>query len=136
MATEYDASPNDLAIFDAYGASTPSGRVSISEPNSKAFYVGSRITDTSGFMLLFNSSTTPTVSASNTSTITPITKPNYEMFFGAVNNGGTPFYQPTSNRKFGFLSFGDGLTSGECVTLYSAVKQLQYDLGRNQSVFV
>ena len=41
------------------------------------------------------------------------------------------FNQNISNRKFGFFSVGDGLTSGECVNLYSAVKQLQYDLNRN-----
>ena len=60
---------------------------------------------------------------------------SYNTLGGKHNKGGTPFYESTSNRKFGFFSVGDGLTSGECVNLYSAVKQLQYDLNRNLSAF-
>jgi hypothetical protein len=86
-------------------------------------------------MLLFNSSTTPTKSDRNVTDITSSAKPNLNIFLGAVNKAGTPFYESTSNRKFGFFSVGDGLTSGECVNLYSAVKQLQYDLNRNLSAF-
>ena len=86
-------------------------------------------------MMLFNSSTTPTKSDRNITDITSSPKPNLNIFLGAVNKGGTPFYESTSNRKFGFFSVGDGLTSGECVNLYSAVKQLQYDLNRNLDVF-
>jgi hypothetical protein len=87
-------------------------------------------------MMLFNSSTTPTKSSVTTSNISGLAKPNFDIFLGAVNKGGTPFYENVSNRKFGFFSVGDGLTSGECVSLYSSVKQLQYDLSRNTSVFV
>jgi hypothetical protein len=131
LSVEYDT-PNN-AIFDAYDYT--SSRVTISNPNSKAFYTASRITNASGFLLLFNDSTTPTSSARNIGTISPTTKPNYEIYFGAVNNGGTPYYANFLNRKFGFFSIGDGLTSGQCVNLYSSVKQLQYDLERNQDVF-
>lgn len=131
VSLEY-GSPNEV-YFDSY--SYNNGRVAISSPNSKAFYTASRITPSSGFMLLFNSSTVPTKSARNITDISSSTKPNLNIFLGAVNKDGTPFYENTSNRKFGFFSIGDGLTSGECVNLYSAVKQLQYDLNRNLDVF-
>jgi hypothetical protein len=85
--------------------------------------------------MLFNSSTTPTNSSRVINDINGSIKPDFNIFLGAVNKGGTPFYENVSNRKFGFFSVGDGLTSGECVNLYSAVKQLQYDLNRNLDVF-
>ncbi len=132
VSAEY-LSPNE-AYFDCYD--TTNGRTTISSPRSDAFYTASRINSTSGFMMLFNSSTTPTKSQTNVLNVGSSSKPNFPIFFGAVNNGGTPFYQNFLSRKFGFFSVGDGLTSGDCVNLYSAVKQLQSDLGRNQSVFV
>jgi len=131
VSAEYN-SPN-AALFDCYDVAT--GRVSINSPNSKAFYTASRINTTSGFMMLFNSSTTPTNSSRVINDINGSIKPDFNIFLGAVNKGGTPFYENVSNRKFGFFSVGDGLTSGECVNLYSAVKQLQYDLNRNLDVF-
>ena len=131
VSAEYN-SPNS-ALFDSYDFTT--GRVSISSPNSKAFYAASRINTTSGFMMLFNSSTTPTKSSRTTADISGLAKPDFDIFLGAINKGGTPYYENISNRKFGFFSVGDGLTSGECVNLYSAVKQLQYDLNRNLNIF-
>jgi len=131
VSAEY-FSPNE-AYFDSY--SYTSARTTISSPNSKAFYTASRITPSSGFMLLFNSSTTPTQSARNITDITSSVKPNYDIYLGALNNAGSPFYENFLPRTFGFFSVGDGLTSGECVNLYSAVKQLQYDLNRNQDAF-
>jgi len=132
VSAEY-LSPND-AFFDCY--SYTNGRTTVTAPiNSKAFYTASRITPSSGFMLLFNSSTVPTNSANNLTNITPSGKPNLNIFLGAVNYAGTPTYTNFVPRTFGFFSVGDGLTSGECVNLYSAVKQLQYDLNRNLSAF-
>jgi len=132
VSAEY-LSPND-AFFDCY--SYTNGRTTVTAPiNSKAFYTASRITPSSGFMLLFNSSTVPTNSANNLNNITPDGKPNLNIFLGAVNYAGTPTYTNFAPRTFGFFSVGDGLTSGECVNLYSAVKQLQYDLNRNLSAF-
>ncbi len=125
--------PND-AFFDCY--SYTNGRTTVTAPiNSKAFYTASRITPSSGFMLLFNSSTVPTNSANNLTNITPSGKPDLNIFLGAVNYAGTPAFENFAPRTFGFFSVGDGLTSGECVNLYSAVKQLQYDLNRNLSAF-
>jgi len=132
VSAEY-LSPND-AFFDCY--SYTNGRTTVTAPiNSKAFYTASRITPSSGFMLLFNSSTVPTKSANDLINITPDGKPNLNIFLGAVNYAGTPTYTNFAPRTFGFFSVGDGLTSGECVNLYSAVKQLQYDLNRNLSAF-
>ena len=131
VSAEYN-SPNS-AFFDSYDFTT--GRVSISAPNSKAFYAASRINTTSGFMMLFNASTTPTKSSRTITDISGLAKPNFDIFLGAINKGGTPHYENVSNRKFGFFSVGDGLTSGECVNLYSAVKTLQYDLNRSLDAF-
>jgi hypothetical protein len=132
VSAEY-LSPND-AYFDCY--SYTNGRTTVTAPiNSKAFYTASRITPSSGFMLLFNSSTVPTNSANNLTNITPSGKPDLNIFLGAVNYAGTPAFENFAPRTFGFFSVGDGLTSGECVNLYSAVKQLQYDLNRNLSAF-
>lgn len=135
VSIEYNT-PNEV-YFDSYSYASPNGRVAITTPFifSKAFYTASRITPSSGFMMLFNSSTTPTKSDRNITDITSSSKPNLNIFLGAVNKGGAPFFGNTSNKKFGFFSVGDGLTSGECVNLYSAVKQLQYDLNRNLDAF-
>ena len=136
LSVSVEYSSTNEAYFDSYHYDLIRGRVDISSPNSKAFFTASRITPASGFMLLFNSSTTPTKSNRNTNDITSVsTKPNFDIYLGAINQYGTPFYQSTSNRKFGFFSVGDGLTSGQCVNLYSAVKQLQVDLNRNLTVF-
>lgn len=124
---------NNSGIFDCYDFTT--GRASITNVASSAFYTASRTSQNSGFLLLFNSSTTPTKSIRNIGNISGQQKPNLNVYFGTANNAGTPV--PTSsNRRFGFFSFGDGLTSGDSVNLYSAVKNLQFNLGRNQSVFI
>jgi hypothetical protein len=127
----------DEAFFDSY-STLGGGRVELQQPTvlSRAFYTTSRITPTSGFMLLFNDSTTPTTGARNIVDITSsAAKPNFNIFLGAINNGGNVYNANSANRKFGFFSVGDGLTSGECVNLYSAVKKLQFDMSRNLSPF-
>lgn len=120
----------NTVAFDAYDYTN--NRISISNPNSQSFYVASKVTNTSGNLLLFRSSETPIQSAKN-STMTSGSLPNYNVYIGAINNYGTP--ATTSDRKFGFVSFGDGLTSGESVKLYTAVKNLQFDLNRNLQIF-
>jgi hypothetical protein len=92
------------------------------------------VTDQSGFLLLFNASTTPTSSAVTTTNVSGNLKPDVSVYLGNVNSGNSPFGSD-GDRYVGFFSFGDGLTSGESVNLYTAVKNLQYNLGRNQSVF-
>lgn len=121
---------SNTVAFDAYDFTT--NRLSISNPNSQSFYVASKINSGSGNLLLFRSSETPIQSVQNI-TMTSGNRPNYNVYLGAINNYGTP--ATSSNRKFGFVSIGDGLTSGESVRLYSAVKNLQFNLDRNESVF-
>ncbi len=123
---------SNQAVFDAYDG--VSGRVSISSVDSEAFYVASRATDQSGFLILFNASTTPASSAVTTTNVFGNPKPDVSVYLGNVNSGNSPFGSD-GDRYVGFFSFGDGLTSGESVNLYTAVKNLQYNLGRNQSVF-
>lgn len=123
----------NAANFDAYDSTN--GRVSISNINSKAFLIGSRIAYNSGFLLAFNESSTPTKSQSNTTSILGSDRPDFSVFLGNVNNNGSP-YALDGDRKIGFFSIGDGLNSGECVSLYVAVKNLQLNLGRNESVFI
>lgn len=123
------------AIFDCYDFNT--GRTQISGTiNSQAFYTATRTASQTGMLMLFRNSTTPTSSKLTTSNISGLQKPNFDIFLGAINKGGTPFYTDTSNRRFGFFSVGEGLTSGECVNLYTCVKDLQTNLGRNSQVFV
>lgn len=123
------------AIFDCYDFTT--GRCIISGSlNSQAFYTASRTSNSGEHLLMFRNSTTPTQSKLQTGNISGLQKPNYNIFVGAVNASGTPQYANASNRRFGFLSFGDGLTSGECVQLYTVVKDFQTSLGRNSQVFV
>ncbi len=120
----------NIVAFDAYDFTT--NRLEISNPNSQSFYVASKATNTSGTLLLFRNSTTPTQSIQRT-TMTSGARPNYDVYLGAINNYGTP--ATSSNRKFGFASIGDGLTYQDSVALYVAVKELQLNLARNQSVF-
>lgn len=122
------------ATFDCYDFTT--GRAQISGTiNSQAFYAATRTSNNTGILMLFNGSTTPTSSKLATGNISGLQKPNFDIFLGAINKGGTPFYTDTSNRQFGFFSVGEGLTSGECVSLYTCVKTLQNNLGRNSQVF-
>lgn len=124
------------AIFDCYDFNT--GRCVVTSPFvSQAFYAASRVNNTSGFLMLFRDSTVPFRSDRETGNISGLSKPNLDVYIGALNTGnGAPLYASASNRSFGFVSIGDGLTSGECVDLYSAVKTFQNNLGRNSQIFV
>ena len=91
----------DEAFFDSYSY-LGGGRVQFNQPTilSRAFYTTSRITPTSGFMLLFNDSTTPTSGARNIVDITVnAAKPNFNIFLGAINNGGNVFNASASNKN-------------------------------------
>lgn len=122
----------NAASFCAYQFTN--SQITINSVNSKAFYVATKENSNTGHLLLFSNSVNPAYSAKDTS-MTDNNKPNLDVYVGAFNYNGTPIFMSDSNRSFGFISFGDGLTSGESVRLYTAVKNLQYNLGRNQSVF-
>lgn len=111
-------------------------KVLLSDPvDPKCFFIGSRTANDNAFLLAFDNSTTPTQSVLNTYSI-PLTsgdKPNKNLWIGKVN--GPNAANDESYRSFGFVSIGQGLTSGDCVNYYTAVKQLQFDIGRNADVF-
>lgn len=127
-------------IFSFYNSLSTSEinqeKVFLSNPvDPKCFFIGSRIANDNAFLLAFDNSTTPTQSVLNTYAI-PLTsgdKPNKNLWIGKVN--GPNYLNDESYRSFGFVSIGQGLTSGECVEYYTAVKNLQIDIGRNAEVF-
>ena len=126
-------------IFSFYNStSTPiidQQKVYLSDPvDPKCFFIGSRISNNEAFLLAFDNSTTPTQSAKSTYSLgVNNDKPNKNIWIGKTN--GPNFANDESYRSFGFISIGQGLTSGECVDYYSAVKKLQIDIGRNAEVF-
>lgn len=124
----------DVSSFTAYQFTN--SQIDIpSVTNSKAFYVATKENTNTGHLLLFTNSSNPVYSAKDT-TMTDNNKPNLNIYIGALNNNGVASFASSSNRSFGFISFGRGLTSGESVILYTAVKKLQTDLNRNLDVFV
>lgn len=126
-------------IFSFYNStSTPiidQQKVLLSDPvDPKCFFIGSRTANNNAFLLAFDNSTTPTQSALSTYSLgVSNDKPNKNIWIGKTN--GPNIANDESYRSFGFISIGQGLTSGECVNYYSAVKQLQIDIGRNAEVF-
>ncbi len=110
-------------------------KVLLSDPvDPKCFFIGSRIANNNAFLLAFDNSTTPTQSAESLYSLgASNSKPNKSIWIG--KNNGPNIVNDESFRSFGFVSVGQGLTSGECVNYYSAVKQLQIDIGRNAEVF-
>lgn len=126
-------------VFSFYNSTDPSiilqEKVLLSDPvDPKCFFIGSRTSNNNSFLLAFDNSTTPTQSAESTYSLgVNNDKPNKNLWIGKVN--GPNIANDESYRSFGFISIGQGLTSGECVEYYSAVKQLQFDIGRNAEVF-
>jgi len=110
-------------------------KVKISDPvDPKCFFIGSRIANDDAFLLAFDNSTTPTQSAESSYSLgASNSKPNKSIWIG--KNNGPNIVNDESFRSFGFVSVGQGLTSGECVEYYTAVKNLQIDIGRNAEVF-
>ena len=110
-------------------------KVLLSDPvDPKCFFIGSRTANNNAFLLAFDNSTTPTQSAESLYSLgSNNDKPNKNLWIGKTN--GPNIANDESYRSFGFVSMGQGLTSGECVNYYSSVKQLQIDIGRNAEVF-
>jgi len=63
-----------------------------------------------------------------TSTGASTFKQNYNIYIGALNNGGTASF-PTG-KQCAFASIGDGLTDTESANFYTAVQAYQTTLGR------
>jgi hypothetical protein len=140
QANTYQENYPATGIFSFYNSDDSSiafqEKVLLSDPvDPKCFFIGSRIANNSSFLLAFDNSTTPTQSAESNYVI-PLDsgdKPNKNLWIGKVN--GPNILNDESYRSFGFVSIGQGLTSGECVEYYTAVKNLQIDIGRNAEVF-
>jgi hypothetical protein len=64
-----------------------------------------------------------------TSTGASTFKQNYNIYIGALNNGGTASF-PTG-KQCAFASIGDGLTDTESANFYTAVQAYQTTLGRS-----
>lgn len=64
-----------------------------------------------------------------TSTGASTTKQNFNIYIGALNNGGTASF-PT-NKQCAFASIGDGLTDTDVANFYTAVNAYQVTLSRN-----
>lgn len=91
--------------------------------NSQGFYIGSR-TASNVIKLFKNGSTLQSLTSASGSTSS-----TRNIYIGAINNAGTPFFY--SNRQCAFASIGDGLTDTEASNFYTAVQAYQTTLSRN-----
>ena len=60
---------------------------------------------------------------------TMLTLPNFEFYFGALNNNGSPSFYTQHEIAFGFL--GNAITDADVANITSAVNTFQTSLGRN-----
>lgn len=95
---------------------------SFSSDDSSGHFIGSR--ESSSYQAIYRNGV---LKDSDSNTISGTSAyPNYNVHFLRLNPHG--YY---SNRQISFFHFGDGLTSSECSSLYTAVQTLQTSLGRN-----
>ena len=92
---------------------------------SLGFFIGSRVSSSVTDCKIYHNGILKGSSTTNTG-IYQI--PNRNIFFGALNNGGTPNY--FSNKRVAFSSIGLGLTNTEVSDLYTIVQAFQTTLGR------
>ncbi|MEY2924049.1 MAG: hypothetical protein RLZZ337_589 [Bacteroidota bacterium] len=133
LILDYGGGFNNDSLFQIYNPESTS--IIVEEVDSAALYIASRDTDSSAFLSLYNSSTTPTKTTSETFSIDSTNPPNLDMFFGAANVAGSPEDNEDADRQYGFLSFGEGLSPSEAEAYYLAIKNLYNVLGRHSSVF-
>ena len=133
LILDYGGDFNNDSLFQIYNPE--STNIIVEEVDSAALYIASRDTDSSAFLSLYNSSTTPTKTTSETFSIDSTNPPNLDMFFGAANVAGYPEENENANRQYGFLSFGEGLSPSEAEAYYSAIKNLYNALDRHSSIF-
>jgi hypothetical protein len=99
-------------------------RVSAANANSLGFYQSSRTSSTS--IKVFKNNTTL---GTNTNTNISIGQPNFPLYIGASDFGGTTANN-FSNRECAFASIGDGLTDTQASNFYTAVQTFQTTLSR------
>jgi len=91
-----------------------------SDTDSRAFYIGNRIgTSEKGFR-----NNTNVVSRTSVAAL----RPNFNIYLGAFNSGGTA--STFTTKQCAFASIGDGLTDTEAANFYTAVQAFQTTLGR------
>lgn len=119
----WNSSQFGLAIYSGYlnlirMSLNSMGLTTISNTDSRGFYLGSRLVSSS-INIQKNSTQTPTLSNSTT----PITTSVKILRPGEFNGEYT-------NRNLAFASIGDGLTNTEAANFYTAVQAFQTTLGR------
>ena len=91
------------------------------DSDSRAFYVANR-TASNVMNAWKNGVKLATSSGAST------TKQNFNIYIGALNNGGTASFQ--TNKQCAFASIGDGLTDTDAANFYTAVQAYQTTLSR------
>jgi hypothetical protein len=90
------------------------------DSDSRAFYIGNRIgANEKGFR-----NSTNVISRTSVAAL----RPNFNIYLGAVNFGGTA--STFTTKQCAFASIGDGLTDTEAANFYTAVQAFQTTLGR------
>jgi len=137
LATNYGGN----AYFQYYKAIDGHRYLQINSIVNPSFIIGSRYEDTKAFIYSFTNSSTPDQTATNLSITPDLSEnlPNRNIFFGASNINGSPdrgeYDNINLNSKYGFLSFGEGMTESESQSYYNAIKELYSSLGRHSEIF-
>ena len=92
------------------------------DSDSRAFYVANRTA--SNVMNAWKNGTKLATSTGASSF-----KQNYNIYIGALNNGGITSF--STNKQCAFASIGDGLTDTDAANFYTAVNAYQVALSRN-----
>ena len=110
-----------LAYSNAYNLST--NQLTVSNTNASGFYVGSRTSSTS-HKLYKGSSIIATDTNTNSNTL-----PTAGIIISALNSNGSIVQY--SDRRFQFITIGDGLSDSEESNFYTTVQAYQTTLARN-----
>lgn len=109
------------ALSDAYN--NTSNRISVTNNDSRGFYISSR-TSINSHKLYKNGSSIGTDTNNEANALMP----NVALTFGGYNFGGSVVQ--ITDKQFAFVSIGDGLTDTEAANFYTAVQNFQTTLGR------
>jgi len=99
-----------------------SGEVTVTNLDSKGFYIGCKNGST---LTTFYKNGSSVVSSTKTDT----TASNYNLFLASLNNDGVPGYG-YSNKECAFSTIGDGLTDTDASNLYTIIQNYQTILNR------
>jgi hypothetical protein len=109
-------------LSDAYSNTT--NRLSVSNSDSRGFYIGTRTSINSH--KIYKNGTQTAVETNNEANGS---MPNVELAIGAYNFGGS--LVQFTDKQFAFISIGDGLNDTEAANFSTAVNNFQTTLGRN-----